>query len=729
MTTKVKRRSAASQAKALAGFSDGCFDSNPAPSLQSDAAFLLQLKEEIQKNKQDAVVKAQAIRDAAAERKQELKSGEVFCEMLKYASGRQDPETLGQFWEEVKVRSLKHLGSLDKVTQYVDAGDGIVSYQRICDLFRLIHIPLSQIVSRALYQQVSGIERHIPVDNFKALLMGRTIRVMRTIMAGFSDRQARVQSHIATVLRQLCESNESNLNATIDRFQRKLSVAFIKRVWKAMLKDLGKSRTDDITLTRNVFQQLIQDTRQTLQLQEYEVIYMMRIYDLINEHKSTLGLFINQHITAGHVITALVLLSLESDKKLKIAMIFEVFDSDYDNCLMYKQIHSLCKVMTAVRSILEDHSGSAIELDFQSGLAEQEGQRVYECLHWDLHNTLKVQGDVINMPEFWQALTLQEKSADLLLPGVLRMRWVGKASSSEVEEKDPRIFSTASKAASMQHLVRRNSGLTTHGTTGMPKDSRTGKRSETGKDLKQAGSRSKGDSFISLDSMTSDLTMEGTSVGSKFFRQEVIHFKKSVLQRFNNSLKERGDDRLVELRNGFRADAQASQEDFDSVVDPLKRSQSQLSPTSLRSLAGLFHSSSPEARPASSGGQMQATRQRITTGERTFSEPVLMRPSTQSGSQRTSAHAWQGSSFDGTSPRSATGGERPSTAELPYLQHIRWGGEAADRFRMTAAAYVGDCPVARQQSKAGKRPDVSQPQSYRCQLCHGIHKIHPGHEV
>ncbi|CAJ1396876.1 unnamed protein product [Effrenium voratum] len=350
--------------------------------------------------------KAQAAKAAQLQR-QEIRVGEEWNEFLKQPTNRSH-EVMMNFWEEVKMRLLKRFGSL-----HLAVGESTVSFQKFCDLLRLIHFPLNQSTCRHLFGQVCGGQREMPIDAFKALLMERTIQSMRFVMEGWNLKQARVRSHIRTFVRRLAEVDERQKEQAVDRFQRKLTAGFIRSFWQQLLRS---SVREDFITHASLVRALAEHEANVFQ--DHEIHYMLRLF----EHMTRLADFA-EGVPMSYFLTGLTLVSV-MPKSDKLELIFEAFDNDYDHCLLYKQIHEMCHCICVLKVMVEESARGASDEHFQAELSQQEGQRSYECIRWHLQRTCNVQGDIVSFPELSAAWEMQPGQA---LPGWVQIRWVAKA--------------------------------------------------------------------------------------------------------------------------------------------------------------------------------------------------------------------------------------------------------------------------------------------------------------
>eukprot|EP00442_Polarella_glacialis_P058232 CAMPEP_0115163404 /NCGR_PEP_ID=MMETSP0227-20121206/72492_1 /TAXON_ID=89957 /ORGANISM="Polarella glacialis, Strain CCMP 1383" /LENGTH=121 /DNA_ID=CAMNT_0002575709 /DNA_START=48 /DNA_END=410 /DNA_ORIENTATION=+ len=121
-------------------------------------------------------------------------------------------------------------------------------------------------------------------------------------------------------------------------------------------------------MSRDAFAEMLENP-EDLRLQAHEVIYMTRVYDRVSAQKMSLGIFHpSLGISVGHFIVGLTMVSPVSEPREKMALFFEAFDNDYDKCLLYHEIHEMCRCVCALRPVAEESSRSARDETFQAEL-------------------------------------------------------------------------------------------------------------------------------------------------------------------------------------------------------------------------------------------------------------------------------------------------------------------------------------------------------------------------
>ncbi|CAE7388246.1 unnamed protein product [Symbiodinium natans] len=82
--------------------------------------------------------------------------------------------------------------------------------------------------------------------------------------------------------------------------------------------------------------------------QDHEVLYMLRLFERMITFRKSLHLA-EPALPLRYYLTGLVLVSA-MQKKEKLALIFEAFDSDYDACLLYSQVQEMCHVICVLKA-------------------------------------------------------------------------------------------------------------------------------------------------------------------------------------------------------------------------------------------------------------------------------------------------------------------------------------------------------------------------------------------
>lgn len=370
--------------------------------------------------------------------KQMQRSGEVWNETLKQPENRSDRAVLERFWEDVKARLLYKYSSIQIAFRNLDmSGDGSISLLEFSEMLRVLYLPLDRRVSRAMFEQVSGGDA-INLEELRNMLMARTIRKMKDAVQGLCSNQERIHGHVQRFLGKLVHANANNLRRALDRFQQKLSLAFCKALVEKLQKHLELQQYRSID--RSTFESLVRPMVKG-KLLEYEVAFLLCIFD-----RAAVGQRSNA-VPMLSIMTLLVLLSPDGDRGQKLELLFDMFDTDYDGCLLYPQILAMTKCICAQRVLAEatgslggawsgrpgnERVGSVEDTglqDFEGELTTQDGLRFYECIYWHLKRSSSVDLGIVSWAELWDALAAQPEVLNALFPCSYHIRWIAAVCS------------------------------------------------------------------------------------------------------------------------------------------------------------------------------------------------------------------------------------------------------------------------------------------------------------
>lgn len=684
--------------------------------------------QDVLRKQNDAVDKVLLLKEQATQRQEELRAGQAWNEVLKDPLNRRDPQQLAGLWDEVKARLVRRFGTLPAaLATFEHSGDGSITFAKFWDLLQSVNLPLNMATCRSIYSKATAGERSLSLESLKSLLLGRTIRKLRFIMERFNDKQARVLAHRNHFLRRLMESNLQSFTRCIDQFQRKLLVALVKKLWQCVVRRLGRPSDQDAMVDRATFAHAVNDLVGGTDIQAYEQPFMLAVFDQLDHQR-------REAVELTSLISGLLLLSPEPERREKVALLFEAYDTDYDGCLRYDQIHEMCRVLCFQRPRVEESARSAEDPAFQDELSQQEGVRCYECIRWNLQRTGNVNIGIVSFPELWGSLDGQPELLQCLFPGMIPMRWLLNMPLAEVATPELRPPALPPPSTATHHLQEAGLRDVRHGPPGT------------------AGARR----VVPHGPGTGHSTAaDGAKVEGHAERSDGAGFKHTVTQRFRLALRGLGDQRLAELAVSLQrgvnqaeeadimSDRQASISvaDWNDLVGTLSASLSRdrcgsrgwASSPSRRSSrpVSAVSSAAPESptsqatrTPTSGGGSMM----RVNTapaglvapqqpGLGTASTPGL--PPTPS-SPRSPASGPARGAVDGGVALSATHGML-DTLELPQIPTQKWGIEAADRFRLRST-------VKPPRIRSRREPvDPHSAIGYRCQLCLHMHALCAAH--
>lgn len=701
------------------------------------------------------------------QRAEDLRIGEKWNQELQSPASRQDSDVCARFWTETKASIVRRYGSVVEGFRQIDtSGDGFINFQEFSQMLIAINIPLDQRVTRAMFDQASRHHSELSLEDLKTLLMEKTIQKLQSTMRGFNKKQERVRKHVHRFMEHLAVASDETLARAVDRLQRKLTMPFCRELWQMLRKHLAKIHSDG-DLERSVFLQVVHGAI-GLRFMAYEFPFLLRIFDRIDTHR-------HGRIHLRDLMTALVLLSEESSQELKLHLLFEVFDTDSDGCLLYDQILGMMQCICAHRLIVEESIKAKQDkqqsgLVFQEELTAQDGLRMYECLLWHLQRTVKLESDIVTWNELWAAFVQQPDVANAVIPGLFHMHWVLEPSDApEPEELAAQEEQTSAQDrggskrtpshcraddCSSQLRLSREARLRTC--------SKTTVRDETVSDATPGDSKSRHEQVTSPDapskcSAATRATIRATIAYDRHhpghhpghqcspaainkFKMDNGHqavqskpawekhettaaFKKDITNRFLSSLRNFGDVRHAELTEGFK-----SVDDLGNVSkEPDATSQAVSGGTTLAQVAAL-----DDSRPASASGARHFSSETTRPGS---SPAVSGRPkpspapgassrgsATASMSRCGSAPAGLDARAAGLSRRGSSAGSSmriPSSAELPTIDSQRWGMESADRFRLFSTVRAGK-NNARHLVGCGHAEGGL---AYKCQLCQRQHMM------
>lgn len=656
------------------------------------------------------------------QRQEDFRVAESWNHELQMPAARNNAELCQRFWAEMKGRINRRYGSINDCFRAVDtSGDGAISFLEFADMLRVVHFPLDMRVARAMFEKASCGDRELSLDELKALLMEKTLQKMQKHFSGFNNRQLRVRRHVNQFFKCLAQGSQTTMIRCVDRLQRKLTVAFCREFWNMLREHLAKIHSDG-DLERSAFAQVVQGAIGS-HFMAYEMTFLLRIFDRIDRQK-------NGRIHLRDLMTTLVLISEENSKENKLGFLFEVFDTDFDGCLLYDQILDMTRCICSHRPIVEESTvPQASKADsissFQEELTAQDGQRLYECLFWYLKRTTKLDSDIVTWKELWRAFEEQPQVGDALMPGLFRIQWVLEPSPGEPDD-DLAALDQHSSGHTCSIAVAASGSTAERGVqrraVARP-DEEAGFRINMVSSSEHRGAVS---SALSLKEESERATraairatfgkpkpeVQSVAAWEKSPRETTSLFKKRVTNRFMSSLRTSGDVRYTELSEGFRiADelAVGGPRSIEAAQDTVDDPDDAARPASPASIQGGRPGSSPVA-PGSKG---LGASKGVATMPRVNSAPTGLLEKPRASQLAASASA------------GALGGDAirlPTSAELPSISSQRWGLEAADRFRLFSKVKSGKDNKRHLMGSCGHQDGMGGP-AYKCQVCQRQHMI------
>jgi len=371
-------------------------------------------------------------------------------DIFKDPEQRQDPALLERFWAEMKVRLVRKFGTISVAFRALDnSGDGELTFLEFGGMLSSLHVTLEQRISRAIFEQASMGDRSLSMKELQTLVMAKTINKLRTLMVECNAKQHRHKERIHLFLSRVHLAGAASSTSVVTRFQQKLTVAFCRQTWE-MLKRVARTlsrKLGDCTAsaewTRVAFRQNMLDMLRSAALarsaesvddsnaprhgatvQSYEITFMLRIFDRISVHTG-------DAVTTNDIIVSLVFLSPDLDRHSKFILLFELFDTDFDNGLSFDDISKLFQCICSKRPVFVEDARGVEDMSFQKGLSEQEGQHAFEIMQWTLLRKFHVEGGIVSRQELWDALQTNREILITLLPCSPKMSWAMERSALE----------------------------------------------------------------------------------------------------------------------------------------------------------------------------------------------------------------------------------------------------------------------------------------------------------
>lgn len=659
-----------------------------------------------------------------SQRQEDLRAAEAWSQTLANPASRNNNEVCEKFWSEIKSRMMERHGTVAAAFKYFDSsGDGKMSFIEFADMLRMLHLPIEMRISRAMFEKASGGQKDLSLEDFTPLLMERTIQKFRRGFEGFNKKQERFRNHINSFLNQLANSSELALRGAADRLQRKLTVDFCREFWQVLRESLAKKHSDG-DLERFVFEQTINATIGS-RWSVVEVTFLMRIFDRIDVHRTGT-------IHLRMLMTTLILISEERRMEPKLGFLFDVFDTDQDGCLLFDQILDMVRCICARRHIVED-APNRLSIEFQEELAQQDGQRLYECLFWHLHQTIGLDSDIVTWQELWQACENLPDVVSAVVPGFFRIHWVIQPTPEENEVK-PAVeqpYVSSGGASTTSHRLgpspRPGTGDHDH-----PNVRATVRRPSKGGWHSSGHDTGQGDSRRASKSQA----VAWGSGSPQRDRSETAAFKRTVTNRFLTSLRTCGEVRYAELQEGFKSVEELVAGKRDSLVvedadapSPTGAATSPLAAATLspelrpgsaaviKRIGSVSEVGRPGSSPAEASGRKGARAiQRVSSAPSPISKQLNSGGSSSALGKSDSHHQWTPGR-----PKSNLGNGRlpGSGAELPNIEPQKWGLEAADRFRLLSSVRSSRNNQRHIKGSCGAGDALG----YKCQLCRSQHTM------
>eukprot|EP00928_Gymnodinium_smaydae_P062271 TRINITY_DN46179_c0_g1_i1.p1 TRINITY_DN46179_c0_g1~~TRINITY_DN46179_c0_g1_i1.p1 ORF type:complete len:762 (+),score=123.49 TRINITY_DN46179_c0_g1_i1:194-2287(+) len=658
-------------------------------------------------------------------------SNDVWNQLFKDKAKLRDPLAWENFWTEIKDRLLRRHGNMYAALRKLNSEYGVsIDFSEFCGMMQKNQIMLEPRICRAIYEKAVQSEKVLSLLALKHLLLGRAIRKMQEQMRECNNRQARIHMRVGTFLKTLVLKDPVSADRAVERFKRKLTIEFCRDFWQCMLAQLPKPSGPSSPVDLATFERILRKSKKVEDggLQPYEIVFMMRVFYRIRR--------IHDSVFVCDIVAIMLMVCLDTDCCKKVKLLFEVFDVDYDGCLLWDQLLQLFCCLCRQRPVAEESAVAVSDIAFQQDLSAQEGLHAYECTRWHIQRGTNLEGDIVTLRELWVAFSKQTDLMASIFPSAVNIAaWILERTPEEPPDE-------CDSAA--------NAGLGTSApSAGLASAPRGAGQGGIAANATMAANKG----TARPQATSASLAQEEVGVGSKMARRNVApfpelrlddeygadasFFRNTRTQGFQQSLRGFGVKRLNELQLGFmlyddpELALAASTGGLDALdgfafmspsvgSSPGGKLDLPGSPAHLQATphgGGAVSGNASLSRTASSRGRFTPHGSRSTRGfgspkdaagglSRMGSSPALLG---QSSSATTHSHGgtghghWNRSNFLEGVPVIA-----------PSIIAQRLGSEAADRFRLFAAVKGGQ---GNQRLGVGSDKGIQ----YSCQLCERNH--------
>lgn len=347
-------------------------------------------------------------------RREDIRIADAWNECFKDKANLKDSALFDRFWVEVKERLIRKYTTVHGA--FKSLSSDALSFLEFNALLQTIQLQLDPRISRAVFDKATCGDRTLNVEYFKALLMAQTVKKLQFVMETFSVNQARIQAHTRHFLLRLATANEATMLRAVDRFQDKITVDVCRELWSVMRssRDFGQA------LDQGTFTKFIQHDfpAKFPTFGIFDMQCMVRVLQRIQERRSGPTRIVD-------FITTLILASSDASRLSKLGLIFDMFDSDFDGCLLYEEIKAILRCMCLQRLVFEEVGmlSAHDSLSLQEELGIQEGLHMYEGTRWRLQRGSQVE-EIVTLRELWEALETQANTLQTLIPSAVQLRWL-----------------------------------------------------------------------------------------------------------------------------------------------------------------------------------------------------------------------------------------------------------------------------------------------------------------
>lgn len=340
--------------------------------------------------------------------------GSIWNDRFREKSNLRNKELLEAFWSDVKKRLIERYATLwNACIKFSSDGDGSLQFFDFSELLKSLLIELKQDVGRSIFEVATHGERFLPYNQFKCVLVERTLGMLTKSMKTSHAQQERIKSHASNFLRYLVLHDAGVAATAAKRLQVKLSMSLCRSLCTCLMEALPKPPSAHLPVDRVCIRRAMCKAEFSGLLQPAEAIFMIRIYGKME------GFSAYSSINVCEIVCMWLLFSLDVDTRSKFKLLFDVFDSDFDGCLQWDQLLEIFCCLCRLRPLAEELSLVCADQSFQHDLASQEGLRYYEKVRWNLQRgsgCKKVEIDILSFRELWSVVGQQEDVLRTLMP-------------------------------------------------------------------------------------------------------------------------------------------------------------------------------------------------------------------------------------------------------------------------------------------------------------------------
>lgn len=663
----------------------------------------------------------------------EVRDAEYWANLFKDKDMLKDPATAERFFAEVKKRLLRRLPTITEAFKQIDiSGDGAINFLEWNTMLILLHLPLETRACRLIFEIAAGGDGEISLEEFKLVLLRPTLKKMKHFVRNYKRTQDRVNRHIQSFLLEATESNQEIALQSAERFQRRMQIPFIRQIYDktvhlhSVAQSIQQKNIQDVKVDSLTFGEMINDSVSIFGeyglLLDSQVPMLMNIVARVGSAKSSA-------VSLVELMATLLYMSPDIDRRGKLEMMFDVFDTDQDTVLEDHQLKDLfcliCKSrrMAQAKDCKDPFDIKDSEVAFQEELSNQEGLRNWEFAKWRMHRSGNNE-DTVNWDELWAAIQDQPAVMSSLLPPSPKIHWVLHPLPMHLMDQIPRVSTPnlrdphfGSAAGKRAAYADSRSRTLTRSLTGF----RSGRRpSSRGSRPSSRGSSCVSSRPASRSSKVKFASTQGT------WRSQMRDFEKDLTDGFKKRLRRLADKRVDEFREGVvNPGGVARRSSRDGVLTRI--SEEAVSPAKDKDggLGSAAVALTAKVRPSVSLPNLVPKQSALKGTGPTLQKSSLSRYNSAPSSVR--------SPYAGKQMNPGTPG-RPAS-RLPGLsslgkgsgEGLKWGCEAANRYRLAVDAQLISDSSDAYSPTSNSGPDLSllDNYSFHCTLCGRQHELNP----